>query len=95
MCCEEAEKQNLSDVDLDIFHRSLEVIFRPIRECAELGGFEYVVNGAIVTLIPVMPFIVQDTDEGNRLCGVFNSWRVQQPCRICEVSQEDCDNPNC
>jgi len=91
----EAEKQNRSDVDLDIFHRSLEVIFRPIRECAELGGFEYAVNGAIVTLVPVMPFIVQDTDEGNRLCGVFNSWGVQQPCHICEVSQEDCDNPNC
>lgn len=91
----EAEKINLTDVDLDIFHRSLEVIFKPIRECAEQGGFSYIVKGVNVTFVPVIPFIVQDTDEGNRLCGVFNSWSCEQPCRICEVSKRDCDNPNC
>lgn len=90
-----AEKINISDVELDIFHRSLEVVFSPIRECTEQGGFKYMVDGIEVILVPVIPFIVQDTDEGNRLAGVFNNWSVEKPCRLCEVSFENCDDPNC
>ena len=90
-----AEKTNVSDVELDVFHRSLDIIFSPIRECAQAGGFKYEVDGAEVTLVPLIPFLVQDTDEGNKLCAVFNNWHVQKPCRICEVSFENCDKPNC
>ena len=87
------ERKINSDTELDFLHRSLKFVFRPVTQSAAAGGFSYVYRRRQVTLFPCVPLLGQDTDEGNQLAGVFNTWNVQQPCRICECPFSQCDNP--
>ena len=87
------ERKINSDTELDFLHRSLEFVFRPVTQSAAAGGFHYEYQTRQVTLFPCVPLLGQDTDEGNQLAGVFNTWNVQQPCRICECSFSQCNNP--
>lgn len=88
------EGTKICDAELDLFHRALDEVLNPIRECAANGGFLYEVEETIVTFVPCVPFLVQDTKEGNRICTHFDSWQAEQPCRICTVRFGDCDNPD-
>ena len=74
--------------------RCFSALFHTICQAYQNGGIYFNILGKCVCCLPVIPFIIQDSQEGNSLSGCKGSNRSKYPCRHCYIPREhfNCTN---
>ena len=82
--------QGFKDAQNKLRVTCLDLVFRSMRAVYEsaAGGIYLRLFGRTIFFIPFIPFIVQDSQEGNKICFCSGSCLSYFPCRQCWVRRE-------
>ncbi len=64
-----------------------------VNEIYNGGGVKMDILDEEWSLIPVIPFLITDTQEAQTQKGCHHGWNSQQPCHCCHCSFEDMNKP--
>ena len=88
-------------IKLELYHESLHVMLNELKELQlddhSMDGHRIYVHGkGFVQVHFEIAFVIGDTDGHDAMCCHYtgHSANIERHCRDCDVSTEDCDDPD-
>jgi len=90
----ESNTNDFETADFKLRNTCFDLLFASVCKAYADGGVFMDVCGKMLCMIPLIPFIIQDSQEGNKLCFVLSSNKTAYPCRICWTPRTELADEN-